>query len=585
MTLFSPRDLGIGRLFELIRDAVIVADIASDRIVLWNPAAARLFGYSADEALGMPVTTIIPERYRDRHTTALEHYRATGHGDLIDAGVPLELPALRKDGSEITVELSLSPIDEPAAGGRFVLAVIRDVTERKRAEDERERRIREQVARAEAEAVQQRLAFVGEATTLLASSLDYETTLQRLADIVALRLADYCVVDIVEESGAVCRVASAHRDPALALLVKRLQDFPPAPDTPDPLHQVLQSGRPVLIAEVGEDFLQQIAVDDEHLALLRALHPTSYLAVPLHARGRTFGAVALVSTDPSRRFGPDDLALAEDLARRAALTVDNAHLYGQAQRALSTRDEFLSSAAHDLKNPLTSIKGLAQLLLRRAARLSPPERERFTEALSSIEAAATKMTQQVNELLDIARLDMGQPLALQRQPTDLVALARQAIAEQQQATERHQLRLEASESSLVGEWDAARLERVLANLLSNAVKYSPQGGEIVVRVRRDEDAAGAWAVLEVQDQGLGIPKADLSYIFERFRRGRNVQGRIAGTGIGLAGVRQIVTQHGGQISVRSQEGMGSTFSMRLPLSPREQAPALPSRNEGAAQAP
>jgi signal transduction histidine kinase len=189
------------------------------------------------------------------------------------------------------------------------------------------------------------------------------------------------------------------------------------------------------------------------------------------------------------------------------------------------------------------------------------------------------MGQQLDELLDAARLEAGQPLELRRAPTDAVALARRVAAEQQATTERHRVRVETALSELTGAWDAVRLGRVLDNLLANAIKYSPAGGEVVVTVAREDDpagedgAVGAWAVLAVTDLGLGIPAADLPRIFERFRRAGNVAGRIGGTGIGLASARQLVEQHGGALTAESVEGAGSTFTVRLPLAgPGARAP-------------
>jgi signal transduction histidine kinase len=170
-------------------------------------------------------------------------------------------------------------------------------------------------------------------------------------------------------------------------------------------------------------------------------------------------------------------------------------------------------------------------------------------------------------VLDAARLQEGRPLELDRRPTDLVALARRAAAECQQTTGRHRIRCEAQVPRLVGRWDAARLERVLGNLLDNAVKYSPGGTEITLTVAR----SGATAVVAVRDRGVGIPAGDLPRVFERFYRGSNVAGRIGGTGLGLAGVKRIVEQHGGTIEVESVEGVGSTFTVRLPLRARRAA--------------
>jgi signal transduction histidine kinase len=222
-------------------------------------------------------------------------------------------------------------------------------------------------------------------------------------------------------------------------------------------------------------------------------------------------------------------------------------------------DEFVANVSHDLKAPLTFIKGLAALRRRRA--VHTPETAPLLDALQQIEASATKMARQLDELVDASRLESGAPLELRREPTNLIALAKQAVAEHQLTTDRHTLVFDSTLPELVGMWDTSRIERVLANLLGNAIKFSPRGGGIRVSVELE----GECAVLRVADQGEGIPEADLPHIFERFHRGRNVEGRIPGTGIGLAGVGQILELHGGAISATSRVGEGTTFTVRLPL--------------------
>jgi signal transduction histidine kinase len=175
------------------------------------------------------------------------------------------------------------------------------------------------------------------------------------------------------------------------------------------------------------------------------------------------------------------------------------------------------------------------------------------------------MTALIGDMLDAARLRAGRPLELNRQPTDLVALAQRTAAQARASSAAHTILVDAAVPALVGDWDGSRLERVLGNLLTNAVRYSPGGGEVRVWVGPGEGAEGGDALLRVRDRGLGIPAADLARIFERFHRAANVRGRIAGEGIGLAGARQIVVQHGGTIEVESREGEGSTFTVRLPL--------------------
>jgi signal transduction histidine kinase len=244
-----------------------------------------------------------------------------------------------------------------------------------------------------------------------------------------------------------------------------------------------------------------------------------------------------------------------NLELEARIDVATAELRQQ----IKLRDEFISTVSHDLKSPLTFIKGMASLRRRRA--LPVPENQPLVDALEQIEASAGRMAQQLDELVDASRLQAGTTVELRRQRIDLLALARKAVGERQQTSERHLFSVSADLSELIGTWDGVRLGRVVDNLLDNAIKYSPRGGTVEVSVRSE---AGS-AILSVSDRGEGIPAADLPYIFERFRRGGNVEGRIPGTGIGLAGVHRIIELHNGTISVDSRIGEGTTFTIRLPL--------------------
>ncbi len=229
------------------------------------------------------------------------------------------------------------------------------------------------------------------------------------------------------------------------------------------------------------------------------------------------------------------------------------------------KDAFLAAASHDLKNPLTSIKARAQILQRQVARMDSRERRKLTEGLHAIDQTATRLTAMINELLDVARLQMGRPLLLDRQQMDLVALAQQVATELQPSTDRHDLVVEAQTERTTGPWDRARLERVISNLVSNAIKFSPEGGRVTLVLRHEQHGTEPWAALEVRDEGIGIPPEDVPRIFERFYRGSNVQGAIEGTGLGLAGAAQIVQQHGGRLDVKSAQGQGSVFTMHLPF--------------------
>jgi signal transduction histidine kinase len=304
----------------------------------------------------------------------------------------------------------------------------------------------------------------------------------------------------------------------------------------------------------------------------------SYLAVPVIARaGEVQGGLFFGHPEPDI-FDERAERFAVGLAAQAAVAVENARLYQQAQdeltargRAQAEKEAFLDAVAHDLGNPLTTVKGQAQLL-RRRARQGRADLATLETSLAAIEAATDRATRLIGELTDTARLEAQRPLELRRMAIDLVALAEASITEFQAAAAGQQLHLEAGITEVVGLWDADRLTRVLENLVANAVKYSPAGSTVVVRVDREETPDGPLAVLSVADQGVGIPAADRPHIFERFRRGGNVAGRFVGSGLGLWGSQRIVAQHGGTIAIDSTEGKGTTVTVRLPLEVKGKMP-------------
>jgi signal transduction histidine kinase len=329
--------------------------------------------------------------------------------------------------------------------------------------------------------------------------------------------------------------------------------------------KVLNAGEPSLKLTESDLWLVAGTRSAGALALFQRLGCASYMVLPLTARGQALGALALVAAESRRHYTPADLATAEELARRASTAVDNARLYQETEAALQIRDTFIASVSHDLRTPLTGLRGVVQLLQRRLRRGAQPDYGAIDEALASITDSTDRMAALIDELIDIGLVQAGDSLLLDRQPTDLLALARRLIEQHQRGTSRHALRLRANEDSIVGQWDAARLARVLDNLLANAVKYSPEGGEITVTAASEADAAGRWARVTVADQGIGIPVADLPRLFRRFHRGSNVSDRFSGTGIGLATVYHLVDQHGGQVWIDSEEGHGATVTLRLPL--------------------
>lgn len=531
---------------EYLPVGVVIAESPAGRIVRGNARMERIWQRSADSSEDMAEAFRAAGFHADGRELRPEEWplaRSIRSGDVI---TDEEVGFLRADGTRGTMSVSSAPIRGARAEILAGVATFTDITERKQ-EEEAQR-------------------FLAEAGALLAGSLDYETTLASIARLAVPTLADWCIIDMEGDNDTITRVAVAHNDPGKEKLVTDLNiGIPPDRSVRAGVFRVLETGRSQFLPEITDAVLVAITSDPEQIAILHGLGLVSGMCVPLRARGRTLGAISLFSAESGRRFSRRDLAFAEEVARRAAVAVDNARLYRQSQEALRARDEFLSTISHDLKTPLTAIKGMAQLLARRAGRLDGPDAVKIVEGLAGIDASATKMTVLIGDLLDVTRLQSGRPLDLQRQATDLVALLRSVIAEVQQTTDRHSIAVEAAVPELIGIWDGPRLERVIANLLSNAIKYSPAGGAITVSAALGDGDACGWALFSVHDGGVGIPAEDLPRVFERFHRGANVAGRIEGTGIGLSGARQIVEQHGGTITVESDEGAGTTFTVALPL--------------------
>lgn len=409
----------------------------------------------------------------------------------------------------------------------------------------------------DAQAARNRLALLSEVSKVLAASLDSDSALEEMSGLLVPVLADACVVHLVGDDGQP-RIAALHHQAGQGHFLRRWTGLIKM-ESAHPIAEVLRTCTPnIALASTPERILSGMDYAPEDIEHI------SHIIVPMTSRGQAIGAITLLSQQPGREYGESDLALVAELGRRAALAVENSRLYTQAQEDVRAREILLSVVSHDLRNLLAAVKGSSALMRRLALpAINPAELERAEMSLARIDGAVAKMHALIAELLDFAQLQAGQPLDLVRRRTDLLALAREVAAEYQEDSGRHQITVHTDLPELCGLWDQPRLERALDNLVSNAIKYSPAGGPITLDVSREQGAD--WAVLTVKDRGIGIPEADQPYVFDWFRRAGNVEGRIRGTGIGLASVRQVVEQHGGTISVESQEGEGSSFTLRLPL--------------------
>jgi PAS domain S-box-containing protein len=317
-------------ILESAMDCIVSMDHLG-RIVEWNPAAEQIFGHARDDVMGRPVVEIIvPRALRDRHRRGLARYVATGEARIL--GQRLELPALRADGTEFPAELTITRVDAP--GPPVFTGIVRDITDRLRTEAERERLLQaEQAAREAAERATERLTFLADVSSALASSLDYRRTLRRVARLAVPRVADACLVYMLQEDGSIARLAREHAEPAHQAIAERVAEFRIDPDAAEGVPKVLRTGRSELHPEADARLLS--ADVDGPEALIPILEPMgirSWMCVPLMARGRILGAISFISTRSGRRYGGDDLAFAEDLARRAALAIDNARLFEERTR-------------------------------------------------------------------------------------------------------------------------------------------------------------------------------------------------------------------------------------------------------------
>lgn len=307
-------------------------------------------------------------------------------------------------------------------------------------------------------------------------------------------------------------------------------------------------------------------IDDQAWAKREGM--VSFAGYPLLVEGRVMGVMALFARIPLSSAVLDAMAsianaIALDIERKR-IGEEQAHLAAATEIALQMRNDFLVRITHDLKIPLTVMTTEIQLLERRLKRTASVDPTWITERLAAIETSATKMHNMVENLLTVAGLQMGQKLDVNLLPLFLVPLAERVCREQQQTTKLHHLRLQASSQNILVRGDPIHLDRALTNLLANAIKYSPEKGTITIDIGYEEQPEQSWATIRVQDEGLGIPAADLPFIFEPFYRATNVRESIQGTGVGLASVAQVITEHGGTISAHSEEGRGSCFLIRLP---------------------
>jgi PAS domain S-box-containing protein len=420
--------------------------------------------------------------------------------------------------------------------------------------------------------------FLADASSALAAIVDTASTFRSLARLAVPAFADWCAVDMLDAGGGLRRVAVAHVDPARVELAHDLhRRFPPDPSSPSGVWNIIRTGKSEIVPEVTDAMLEASVKDPELLAALRGLGLRSYMGVPVSVRGRVLGVLTFIAAESGRRYDARDLAVAEDLAARAGVAVQNARLYEELREADRRKDGFLAMLAHELRNPLAAADSALRVLALGG------DADRAEWAREATARQVRHLAHMVDELLDVSRLQRGK-VRLRPETLDLARLTREAAGDRRPVVEQAGLTLEIDvpEEPVWVRGDPTRLTQVLGNLLANAIKFAGAGSR--VRVRLTTDADPDRAVLEVTDNGAGIDADLLLRLFEPFVQGdASLERTRGGLGLGLALVKGLAELHGGSVTAASEgPGCGARFTVHLPLTspPTELAAERPTTPVG-----
>lgn len=525
------------------------------RYVYANDAAVAAFRTTRDDLYGRTDDEIFPPltaaqfAENDRRALAsasgvqvvecLEHDDGVLHYSIVS-----KFPILGRDGQA------------PLVGGMAI-----DITERKRAEDD--------------------ARFLADASAALAGLVDYKSTLQNVARLAVPTFADWCAVDMLDADGTLERLAVAHVDPSKVQLAhETYRRYPPDPTSPGGVWKVIRRGTSSLRPVITDELLAANIKDPEYLRIMREQRFKSYMGVPIKLRDKVLGAISFISAESGRRYDQIDLAVAEDLAHRAAVAIENARLYQALQEADRRKDEFLALLGHELRNPLAPLSNSLQLL-----KMPDVDRSIAARARDMMERQLEHMVRLVDDLLDVSRIMRGR-IELRRKAVELSAAIARAVETSQPLldAEGHRLTVSLPPEPLRVDGDLMRLAQVVSNLLNNAAKYTPRGGQVWLTAIREEDQA----VIRVRDTGIGVVPEALPRLFDMFYQAERATNESrGGLGLGLSLVRGLTELHGGTVEAYSAgSGAGSEFVVRLPLlSGDRDQPSSPAGEEAQGQLP
>ncbi len=408
---------------------------------------------------------------------------------------------------------------------------------------------------------EEKISFLAEASSVLFASLDYEATLQNLADLMIPLFADWCTVTLFE-SGKMTTTAVAHKDPDKITWAKEIEKrYPPDPYSPHGLANIMRTGRSELYTNISDHLLRQASRDEEHYRLIKELGLTSVMLVPLKTQGKVLGAITFIRSESQQQYTPQDLVFAEELARNAAIAVENAQLYQKMRESDSAKTQFLSMLAHELRNPMAPILSSLDLL-----QFQSQENTELHDTVRVMLRQVKQMSRLLDDLLDVSRIIHGK-IHLTKKEVDLNTVIAYAIETTRPIKEEYQHTLSVSLPSrpIQINADPDRLEQIIINLLNNAYKYTEPKGTVWLTVTEQNKEA----VIRVKDTGIGIAHHMLPRIFDLFSQVDHTLSRSrGGMGIGLTLVKNLTEMHGGTIAVESAGlGKGTEFIVRLPIIP------------------
>lgn len=528
-------------LIENIPNMIFVKDAEDLKFVRFNKAGEELLGINRADMIGKNDYDFFPE---DEAKFFINKDK-----DVLSKRMILDIPEepiTTKKGTRI-LHTKKIPLVDSNNEVKYLLGISEDITEIKRAEAERLKLAREQAAREEAEVNVARLQILGDASTILTSSLDYQLTIKNFYDFMVSRFGDWVHITINKND----------EDDTPAFV------YETSPIDPDISCAVIEN-RWKLIRDV-EEASKMDSSEKNVLLKLKKSGLKSVINVQMKVRGNTLGCMLIGKYMTSRSlFSLADMQLAEELAERAGLAIENSRLFSQARKANQLKDEFLATLSHELRTPLNIIHGYSELLKNFSDKMSDKEKQ---DSIDAIHRNAIDQSNIVNDILDVSRIITGKMtvnLTLQSPTEMLMSVAKNSL----KVAEAKNIKLitDTPKTPIYIMMDGTRIQQILWNLVSNAVKFTPPGGSITIKNYIEKD----HCVLEVQDTGIGVSSSFLPHIFERFRQeDGSMTRKYGGLGLGLAIVRHLTEMHGGTVEAHSEgKDKGTQFIVRIPLAPK-----------------